>query len=144
MPRSAIATGAVDYILSAAEIAVVLVERERGEIMAPAPEQTSSQKSVQDLLPAIVDLLRGKTAHDFTFYKHGTLERGVERRMAMAAINNANAYLEFLRHDPEELDQLARDLLIDVTGFFRTRPCSTFWRRTSFPISYGITLRTDR
>src|ERR1700722_8502513 len=109
MPRSAIATGAVDYILSAAGIPAVLVERERGEIIAPAPEQTSSQKSVQDLLPAIVDLLRGKTAHDFTFYKNGTLERGVERRMAMAAINSPNAYLELLRHDPAELDQPARD-----------------------------------
>ena len=133
MPRSAIATGAVDYILSAAGIAAVLVERERGEIIAPAPEQTSSQKSVQDLLPAIVDLLRGKTAHDFTFHKHGTLERGVERRMAMAAINSPNAYLEFLRHDPEELDQLARDLLINVTGFFRDSPVFDFLAKDVIP-----------
>ena len=133
MPRSAIATGAVDYILSAAGIAAVLVERERGEIIAPAPEQTSSQKSVQDLLPAIVDLLREKTAHDFTFYKHGTLERGVERRMAMAAINSPNAYLEFLRHDPEELDQLARDLLINVTGFFRDSPVFDFLAKDVIP-----------
>src|SRR5277367_2487834 len=118
MSRSAIATGAGDHILSAAGIAATLGERERGEIMA-APEQTSSQKSAQDPLPAIVDLLRGKAAHDFTFHKHGTLERGVERRMAMAAINSPNAYLEFLRRDPEERYQLARDLLINVTGFFR-------------------------
>ena len=133
MPRSAIATGAVDYILSAAGIAAVRVEHERGEIIAPAPEQTSSQKSVQDLLPAIVDLLRGKTAHDFTFYKHGTLECGVERRMAMAAINSPNAYLEFLRHDPEELDQLARDLLINVTGFFRDSPVFDFLAKDVIP-----------
>jgi hypothetical protein len=50
MPRSAIATGSVDYMLSVAGIAAVLVERERGEIIAPASEQTSSQNSVQDLL----------------------------------------------------------------------------------------------
>ena len=133
MPRSAIATGAVDYILSAAGIAAVLVERERGEIIAPAPEQTSSQRSVKDLLPAIVDLLRGKTAHDFTFHKHGTLERRVERRMAMAAINSPNAYLEFLRHDPEELDQLARDLLINMTGFFRDLPVFDFLAKDVIP-----------
>jgi two-component system CheB/CheR fusion protein len=133
MPRSAIATGAADYILSAAGIAAVLVERKRGEIIAPAPEQTSSLRSVQDLLAAIVDLLRGKTAHDFTFHKHGTLERGVERRMAMAAINSPNAYLEFLRHDPEEFDQLARDLLIDVTGFFRDSPVFDFLAKDVIP-----------
>jgi two-component system CheB/CheR fusion protein len=132
MPRSAIATGAVGYILSAAGIAV-LVEREWGEIIAPAPEQTSSQRSVQDLLPAIVDLLRGKTAHDFTFHKHGTLERRVERRMAMAAISSPNAYFEFLRHDPEELDQLARDLLINVAGFFRDSPVFDFLAKDVIP-----------
>ena len=103
-----------------------------GEIIA-APEQTSSQESVQDLLPAIVDLLRGKTAHDFAFYRHGTLERGVERRMAMAAIKSPNAYLEFLRRDPEELDRLARDLLINVTGFFRDPPVFDFLTKDVIP-----------
>jgi len=133
MPRSAIATGAAGYILSASGIAAVLVEREWGEIIAPAPEHTSSQKSVQDLLPAIVDLLRGKTAHDFTFHKRGTLERGVERRMAVAAINSPNAHLEFLGHDPEELDQLARDLLINVTGFFRDSAVFDFLAKDVIP-----------
>src|ERR1700685_4242371 len=35
MPRSAIATGAVDHILTATRIAAALVERERGEAVAP-------------------------------------------------------------------------------------------------------------
>ena len=39
-----------------------------------------------DWLPEIIDLLRTKTAHDFTLYKQGTLQRRIERRMAMAAI----------------------------------------------------------
>ena len=37
MPRSAIATGAVDHILTATRIAAALVERERGEVIAPTP-----------------------------------------------------------------------------------------------------------
>ena len=97
MPRSAIATGAVDHILTATRIAAALVERERGEAVAPTHRKPSSNKSVQDLLPEIVDLLRKKTAHNFTLYKHGTLERRVERRMAMATTKTAEAYLEFLR-----------------------------------------------
>ncbi len=126
MPRSAIATGAVDHILTATRIAAALVERERGEAVAPTHRKPSSNKSVQDLLPEIVDLLRKKTAHNFTLYKHGTLERRVERRMAMAATKTAEAYLEFLRGDPVELDQLSTDMLINVTGFFRDAPVFDF------------------
>jgi two-component system CheB/CheR fusion protein len=122
MPRSAIATGAVDHILTATRIAATLVERERGEAVAPTPPKSTSKRSVQDVLPEVIDLLRKKTAHNFTLYKPGTLERRVERRMAMAAIKTAEAYLEFIRRDDVELDQLSRDMLINVTGFFRDAP----------------------
>ena len=72
-------------------------------------------------MPEIIDLLRTKTAHDFTLYKPGTLQRRIERRMAMAAIetDDMDRYLEILRSDASELDLLAKDLLINVTSFFR-------------------------
>ena len=49
-------------------------------------------------LPEIIDLLRTKTAHDFTLYKPGTLQRRIERRMAMAAIetDDIDRYVEIL------------------------------------------------
>jgi two-component system, chemotaxis family, CheB/CheR fusion protein len=133
MPRSAIATGAVDHILTATRIAAALVERERDENIAPTPPKSASKKSVQDLLPEIVDLLRKKKAHDFTLYKRGTLERRVERRMAMAATKTAELYLEFIRRDPVELDELSRDLLINVTGFFRDAPVFDFLGKEVIP-----------
>ena len=72
-------------------------------------------------LPEIIELLRTKTAHDFTLYKPGTLQRRIERRMAMAGIetDDMRRYLDMLRSDPAELDLLAKDLLINVTSFFR-------------------------
>ena len=72
-------------------------------------------------LPEIIDLLRTKTAYDFTLYKPGTLQRRAERRMAMAAIetDDKDRYLEILRNHASELDLLAKDLLINVTSFFR-------------------------
>ena len=72
-------------------------------------------------LPEIIDLLRTKTAHNFTLYKPGTLQRRIERRMAMTTIETDNVarYLELLRSDDRELDLLAKDLLINVTSFFR-------------------------
>jgi two-component system CheB/CheR fusion protein len=68
---------------------------------------------------AVVELLRTRTAHDFASYKPGTLRRRIERRMATAGITDGTRYLDSLRHDSEELELLAKDVLINVTGFFR-------------------------
>ena len=134
MPRSAIATGAVDLVLAAVKIAAALVERERAETPSPTQTKSSSRRSVPEVLPEIVDLLRKSTIHDFTLYKSGTLERRVERRMAMAAIQSPESYLGFLRRDATELDQLSRDLLINVTGFFRDPMVFDFLAASALPV----------
>jgi two-component system CheB/CheR fusion protein len=133
MPRSAIATGEVDLILPAAKIAEALVARERGEVFAPARPKSSMQKSVEELLPEIIALLHTKTVHDFTLYKHGTLERRIERRMALAAFKSAADYLDFLRRDANEPDQLSKDLLINVTGFFRDAAVFDYLAKSVIP-----------
>ena len=78
-------------------------------------------ETTQDWLPEIIELLRVKTDRDFTLYKQGTLRRRIERRMGIAAIDRDDMYryLDMLRSDANELDLLARDLLINVTNFFR-------------------------
>ena len=121
MPRNAIATGAVDLVLRAAKIPEALVKFDRRMALTRAKNGTAPQDKAQDWLPEIVELLRTKTAHDFTLYKHGTLQRRIERRMAMAAIetDDLDRYLDVLRSDTSELDLLAKDLLINVTSFFR-------------------------
>eukprot|EP01037_Dinobryon_pediforme_P004308 gene4308-4358_t len=116
MPRSAIATGAVDRTLPVSAMATALLARPPGK--APA---TASKSSTPDRLSDIVDLLRSRTSHDFTLYKPGTLRRRVERRMAMCALpaHDMGAYVTLLESDPAELERLAKDLLIHVTSFFR-------------------------
>jgi two-component system CheB/CheR fusion protein len=133
MPQSAIATGDVDLVLPAAKIAEALVNHQQGVALTPTPKNAGSQDSVQALLPKIIDLLRTKTVHDFAHYKHGTLERRVERHMAMAAIKSAGAYLDLLLRDADERDQLSRDLLINVTGFFRDAPVFDFLEKNVIP-----------
>ena len=88
---------------------------------AQAERLAHPQMRQEDWLPEIIELLRTKTAHDFRLYKPGTLRRRIERRMAMAAIktDDMDRYLEMLRSDASELDLLAKDLLINVTSFFR-------------------------
>ena len=122
MPRSAIMTGAVDLVLPGGEDSRRRSSNTTGGWPFPAPQNGSApQDKAQDWLPEIIDLLRTKTAHDFTLYKPGTLQRRIERRMAMAAIetDDMDRYLDVLRSDTGELDLLAKDLLINVTSFFR-------------------------
>ena len=133
MPRSAIATGAVDLVLRTAKIAEALVARERGRVFVPEGKRSSAQRSVEDLLPDIIALLRTKTVHDFGLYKHGTLERRVERRMALAGVKTAARYLDLLLRDADERDQLSRDLLINVTGFFRDAAVFEFLGKSVIP-----------
>jgi two-component system CheB/CheR fusion protein len=117
MPRSAIMTGAVDHVLPVAGIADALLQYDQ----RITPKRATSGPDRQETLLKIVDLLRTNTAHDYTLYKLGTLQRRIERRMAMASIESGDMdrYLEVVRSDPVELGHLAKDLLINVTSFFR-------------------------
>ena len=121
MPRNAILTGAVDLVLPAAKISDALVKYDRRMALTRTQNGSHPQDAAQDWLPKIIDLLRARTAHDFRLYKPGTLQRRIERRMAMAAVetDDMDRYLEILRSDASELDLLAKDLLINVTSFFR-------------------------
>ena len=121
MPRSAIKTGAVDLVLPAAEIPAAIVKYTRKVGRVRALNASAPRDKAPDWLPKIIDLLRTTTGHDFTLYKTGTLQRRIERRMAMA-VNEANSmdqYIDLLQGDAGELELLAKDLLINVTSFFR-------------------------
>ena len=112
MPRSAIMTGVVDLVLPVAEIPEAVATYGRRKELMPTDHPP-------DWLAEIVNLVRTKTSHDFALYKPGTLSRRIERRMALAGVDDSGRYLDMLRENPAELELLAKDLLINVTGFFR-------------------------
>lgn len=118
MPLSAIATGSVDAVLPLAEIPMAIIKRQP---QTAPPGAASQDGPTTDRLPDIVELLRTRTAHDFTLYKPGTLKRRVGRRMAIAGVraNDMEKYVAVLERDQAEVERLAKDLLIHVTGFFR-------------------------
>ncbi|SIO67630.1 Methylase of chemotaxis methyl-accepting proteins [Burkholderia sp. GAS332] len=126
MPRNAIATGAVDRVLLAAAIPGALIQYDE-QLSARLPEHLELQDiqpdavSHGDTVNRIVKLLRSKTAYDFTLYKPGTLERRIERRMGMEGVDAGDMarYLDILESAPQECNLLAKDLLINVTRFFR-------------------------
>src|SRR5580693_2974803 len=120
MPRSAILTGAVDLVLPVAKLPEALAKYGRQLVLnGERRKGLAPDDHPPDRLAEIVDLLRTKTSHDFSLYKPGTLLRRIERRMALAGVDDSGRYLDRLRQDPGELELLAKDLLINVTSFFR-------------------------
>jgi two-component system, chemotaxis family, CheB/CheR fusion protein len=119
MPRSAIMSGAADLVLTVAKIPQALVRYGRQTYVKAARTDVRSPDNVQEAFADIIDLLAAKTPHDFSLYKRGTLQRRIERRMAMAGLDSSARYLQTLRENSAEREVLAKDLLINVTHFFR-------------------------
>ena len=119
MPRSAIATGLVDYVLPPAEMPpqlIAYVAHAFGK--TPRPVSPPAPKA-GDAMKKVFILLRAQTGHDFSQYKQSTINRRVERRMAVHQIERLNEYVRHLQQTPAEVEALFRDLLIGVTNFFR-------------------------
>ena len=95
--------------------------RLRAQHARPRADRRRGETEAKPLegLPAILAVLRARTKHDFRGYKKGTIQRRIERRMGLQQVENVSKYLDFLRSNPAEVDQLYKDLLIGVTSFFR-------------------------
>jgi two-component system, chemotaxis family, CheB/CheR fusion protein len=119
MPRSAIMTGAVDLVLPVGKISEMLAQYGRQMVLNGERKGPASDDHSTDRLAEVINLVRTKTSHDFALYKPGTLLRRIERRMVLAGVDDSGRYLDMLRQDSGELELLAKDLLINVTSFFR-------------------------
>ncbi len=86
--------------------------------MAAAAPTRDEQEA---LILRILSLIRSRQGQDFRHYKRSTLVRRIQRRMGLRQVLGMDAYLELLRHEEDEVKELAQDLLISVTSFFRNR-----------------------
>ena len=90
MPKSAIAAGVVDYVLSPAGIALQLVALAQHARAAEGPEDAEVPEDAE--LATILRLVRSATGVDFTHYKHGTLARRIKRRMTIRGFETLEDY----------------------------------------------------
>jgi two-component system, chemotaxis family, CheB/CheR fusion protein len=118
MPRSAIATGLVDYVMPPAEIPAKLIAY-TAHLTGRRPLDLAPPTETGNALRKIFIQLRTRTGHDFSLYKPSTIHRRIERRMALHQIDQLDDYVAYLSKSPEEVESLFRDLLINVTRFFR-------------------------
>src|SRR5262249_19917305 len=122
MPRSSILAGFVDAALSPKEIAAELQRIAEHPYIREAPHATiepEAEPANLDDLSRIFLTLKKHTGVDFTAYKQSTLQRRIQRRMALHRIEQLRQYANFLRGNAQETQELFNDLLINVTRFCR-------------------------
>ena len=119
MPSSAIATGLVDYELAPGEMPAQLIAYVAHASRSLIRQAAVTTPKTEGALKKIFTLLRGRVGHDFSHYKPNTIQRRIERRMAVHQITAIDDYVKYLQQKPVELEALFRDLLIGVTNFFR-------------------------
>jgi two-component system, chemotaxis family, CheB/CheR fusion protein len=120
MPRNSIATGIVDHILPARDIAAKIHSflQHLGKVHVvhePVEGGAADEHTLQDIFTQI----RTRTGHDFANYKRPTMMRRITRRMAVNEVTELAGYAAMIRERPQELQALLKDLLISVTHFFR-------------------------
>jgi len=122
MPDTAIATGFIDFAIQADEMGKKLatfarsftaLDDVRADFEGGEPAQWVNARR------EIYAILRNHTGHDFAGYKTNTFLRRLQRRMHVTQIESVDNYVNRLREDPKEANALFRNLLINVTNFFR-------------------------
>ena len=119
MPRSALATGFVDYELPPAEMPAQLMAYTSHAFGRPPRTTAAVLPQSESALKKIFVLLRAQTGHDFSQYKPTTIYRRIERRMAVHQVETLDGYVQYLQQTAAEVEALFRDILIGVTNFFR-------------------------
>ena len=121
MPESAISSGLIDFALPVEKMGEKLVQIVQGQPIVDEfiRRQESDDQSMRREQEEISQLLRSHSGHDFSGYKGKTFLRRVARRMQVVGQSTVEDYTDQLRRDPTEVMALFRDLLINVTGFFR-------------------------
>jgi two-component system, chemotaxis family, CheB/CheR fusion protein len=120
MPRNAIATGLVDYVMPVAQMpAKIIAYKDHLAAVRISTEPLERHETDEEALRDIFTQLRVRTGHDFTNYKLATVLRRIERRINVYELPDLQSYALLMRESPEESSTLVKDLLISVTNFFR-------------------------
>ncbi len=119
MPRSAINTGLVDYVLPVEQMPEEVIRYVQHPYLEGRQRELPADKHYQNFLQKILMLVRANTKHDFSHYKQTTIRRRIGRRMAVHKIEDIAGYFRYLQQNPAEIQTLFKDLVICVTSFFR-------------------------
>jgi two-component system CheB/CheR fusion protein len=135
MPRSAIAEGVVDMVLSPIEMARELERLSKQSNIFQEAINDDLDESIfkdEDILNILM-LVKKSTSVDFTHYKRKTIKRRIIRRMLLYRLDDLKNYAKYLKQHTSEITLLYQDLLINVTSFFRDMPAMEYLRKSLLP-----------
>ena len=112
MPRSLPPT-IIDYELDLEQIGPLLYELLTKTHTLPTEERT------EDILREILEQVSRQASIDFCPYKKSTILRRIGRRMVVTHNQTMRDYSQYLKRHPEEVGELVKAFLINVTQFFR-------------------------
>lgn len=119
MPKSAIATGQVDYILPPSKMPEELIKYIKHPYFKKHQKADVAGQQGEDILPKVLGIIRSQLGVDFTYYKPNTIIRRIERRISINQLDGIEDYIDLLGRSKEETAILYKELLIGVTQFFR-------------------------
>jgi two-component system CheB/CheR fusion protein len=134
MPASAIASGCVDFILTPVGIAREIARIRQHPYITDRLNPDAQEPGGESDMAQIFRLLRRLTTVDFSGYKSPTIGRRIQRRMALQKIERLSDYGKLLHRDSREVDALYKDLLINVTSFFRNPEAFAALRHVAYPL----------
>lgn len=117
MPLAAIDTGKVDFVLTPEKIAeqiALLASNDKRKLVRFSAEEIRNRGYDE-----IIELLSKETGTDFTNYKHNTIYRRIDKRMAELKLDSVAKYLKYIEKNQTEPEELFNNVLIGVTSFFR-------------------------
>jgi two-component system, chemotaxis family, CheB/CheR fusion protein len=120
MPGSVDAAGLADHILPPERMPQAVLQYlehpyVKGQERDPLSEAREKPRDIRDILALVLT----QTGCDFRWYKPATILRRIGRRMSLHRMPETAQYAALLQSDPNETKLLFRDLLINVTSFFR-------------------------
>jgi two-component system CheB/CheR fusion protein len=116
MPSSAIQSGYATHVLPVEKMPEMLLASLKTLLVH---HEAALPPSAISGMNRILMLLRSGTGNDFSLYKKSTISRRIERRMSQHNISDMEIYARYVKEHPAEVHTLFKELLINVTNFFR-------------------------
>jgi len=137
MPTSAINSGYATYILPVEKMPEKLItsvkELYGGINIHSLPLDESCELDKKGVCSHILRIIRTRTGHDLSLYKKSTIRRRIARNMSVHAIDDISVYSRYLEENPDEVKVLFREILINVTSFFRDPEAFEFLKKKVLP-----------
>lgn len=118
MPQSAINAGTVDKVMRVEKMYQILKQYLDHPLTLQDKEE-DMPLNAENSLEEITAILKTHEDFNLRLYKPSTVQRRIGRRMSLTNVEDYTTYLKILRNNEEERKLLTKDLLINVTDFFR-------------------------